>query len=45
MTVVMDAEQMNAFLQTVFVEVAGEFHVEEVSDTGVIMRLIVQDRH
>ena len=45
MRVVMDAEQMNAFLQKVFAEVAGEFHVEEVTETGVIMRLIVQDRH
>lgn len=42
---VMNAEQMNAFLAKVFLEVAGEFHVEEVSDTGVTLRLLVQDRH
>ena len=45
MTVVMDAAQMNAFLSKVFLEVAGEFYVEEVSETEVIMRLLVQDRH
>lgn len=42
---VMDADQMNAFLQRVFLEVAGEFLVEEVSETGVTLRLLVQDRH
>ena len=45
MSVVMNAAEMNAFLQKVFLEVAGEFHVEEVSETGVILRLLVQDRH
>ncbi|WP_299140898.1 PaaI family thioesterase [uncultured Tateyamaria sp.] len=45
MGVVMTATEMNAFLQKVFLEVAGEFHVEEVSDTGVTLRLLVQDRH
>ncbi|WP_299626096.1 PaaI family thioesterase [uncultured Tateyamaria sp.] len=45
MTVVMNAAEMNAFLGKVFLEVAGEFHVEEVSDDGVTLRLLVQDRH
>ena len=45
MGVVMTAADMNAFLQKVFLEVAGEFHVEEVTDTGVVLRLLVQDRH
>ena len=45
MGVMMDAAEMNAFLGKVFLEVAGEFHVEEVSETGVILRLLVQDRH
>lgn len=45
MGVVMNAAEMNAFLQKVFLEVAGEFHVEEVSETGVVLRLLVQDRH
>ncbi len=45
MGVVMTAADMNAFLQKVFLEVAGEFHVEEVTETGVVLRLLVQDRH
>lgn len=45
MAVVMDADQMNAFLGKVFLEVAGEFHVEDVDDAGVTLRLLVQDRH
>ncbi|WP_415402729.1 PaaI family thioesterase [Tateyamaria sp. SN3-11] len=45
MGVVMNAAEMNAFLQKVFLEVAGELHVEEVSETGVVLRLLVQDRH
>ena len=45
MAVVMDADQMNAFLQKAFLKAAGEFHVEEVSETGVVLRLLVQDRH
>ncbi|MEL6449695.1 MAG: PaaI family thioesterase [Pseudomonadota bacterium] len=45
MGVVMTAAEMNAFLQKVFLEVAGEFHVEEVTETGVTLRLLVQDRH
>ncbi|WP_223427155.1 PaaI family thioesterase [Tateyamaria pelophila] len=45
MTVVMDAAQMNAFLGKVFLEVADEFRVEEVTETGVTLRLLVQNRH
>ncbi|MFL4470995.1 PaaI family thioesterase [Tateyamaria armeniaca] len=45
MGLMMDAAEMNAFLGRVFLEVAGEFHVEEVSETGVVLRLLVQDRH
>ena len=45
MAVQMTAPEMNAFLQKVFLEVAGEFHVEEVTETGVVLRLLVQDRH
>ncbi|WP_299768316.1 PaaI family thioesterase [uncultured Tateyamaria sp.] len=45
MAVVMTAPEMNAFLQKVFLEVAGEFHVEEVTEEGVVLRLLVQDRH
>lgn len=45
MVMVMDGAQMNAFLGKEFLEVAGEFHVEDVTEAGVIMRLLVQDRH
>ena len=45
MAVIMNAAEMNAFLATVFLEVAGEFNVEEVNDAGVTLRLLVQDRH
>ena len=45
MAVQMTAPEMNAFLQKVFLEVAGEFHVEEVTEDGVVLRLLVQDRH
>ncbi len=45
MAPVMDADQMNAFLGRVFLEVAGEFHVEAVSEDTVTLRLFVQDRH
>lgn len=45
MTVVMDAAQMNAFLDKVFLEVAGEFRVEDVTEAGVTLRLLVQERH
>ncbi|WP_299612388.1 PaaI family thioesterase [uncultured Tateyamaria sp.] len=45
MAVVMTAPEMNAFLQKVFLEVAGEFHVEEVKEEGVVLRLLVHDRH
>ena len=45
MSVVMSADDMNAFLETAFLEVAGEFHVEEVSEAQVVLRLNVGQRH
>ena len=45
MAVIMNAAEMNAFLATVFLEVASDFNVEEVSEAGVTLRLLVQDRH
>ncbi|MEO0379287.1 MAG: PaaI family thioesterase [Pseudomonadota bacterium] len=45
MGAVMTADDMNAFLGRVFLEVAGEFHVEEVSADAVTLRLLVQERH
>ncbi|WP_299725527.1 PaaI family thioesterase [uncultured Tateyamaria sp.] len=45
MALMMDAAEMNAFLGKVFLEVAGEYQVEAVSEASVTMRLLVQDRH
>ena len=45
MRTVMTATEMNAFLQKVFLEVAGEFNVEEATEAGVTLRLLVQDHH
>lgn len=45
MSIVMDAAEMNVFLGKVFLEVANEFLVEEVSEERVVLRLVVQDRH
>ncbi|MEL6617458.1 MAG: PaaI family thioesterase [Pseudomonadota bacterium] len=45
MTLVMTADDLNGFLETAFLEVAGEFHVEEVAQERCILRLRVQDRH
>ncbi|MEL6806355.1 MAG: PaaI family thioesterase [Pseudomonadota bacterium] len=45
MGLMMDAAEMNAFLGRVFLEVAGEFHVEEVTEDTVTLRLLVQERH
>jgi len=45
MGLMMNAAEMNDFLGRVFLEVAGEFHVEEVTEDTVTLRLMVQDRH
>lgn len=45
MGLMMDVEEMNAFLGRVFLEVAGDFNVEDASDGGVILRLLVQSHH
>lgn len=45
MAIVMDTAQLNAFLHQQFVEVVGEYKVEDASETGVTMRLMVQDKH
>ena len=44
MSLVMTAEDLNRFLETAFLEVAGEFHVEEVSDAQVVLRRNVSER-
>ncbi|MEO0668158.1 MAG: PaaI family thioesterase [Pseudomonadota bacterium] len=45
MSLVMTADDLNRFLETAFLEVADEFHVEEVSDAQVVLRLNVSERH
>lgn len=45
MTLVMTAEDLNEFLDTVFAEVRGEFKVEEVGEERCVLRLRVQDKH
>mgnify|MGYP001036338073 CR=1 FL=1 len=45
MAVVMNAEQLNEFLNSVFEEVADDFHVDHVSDGEVTMRLLTSDKH
>lgn len=45
MSRVMTAADLNRFLETVFLEVAGEFHVEESQAAQVVVRLNVSARH
>lgn len=45
MAVAMNAEQLNEFLNSVFEEVADDFHVDHVSDGEVTMRLLTSDKH
>ncbi|MCX7559905.1 PaaI family thioesterase [Sulfitobacter sp. F26204] len=45
MAVVMSAEQLNTFLVEVFEQVADDFHVDEVSEGRVVMRLLTSDKH
>jgi uncharacterized protein (TIGR00369 family) len=41
----MTAEELNAFLPRAFQQVAEEFHVEALSETGLTVRLRVSDKH
>lgn len=45
MAIKMDKDALEAFLETHFLQVAGEFTVEAVSDMQITVRLNVQDRH
>lgn len=45
MTLAMDQEQVMAFLDEVFPQVRGEFAIDSLDDTGIVMRLKVDDRH
>ena len=45
MSMLMDADALNAFLETAFLQVKGEFEVEDVTEETIRMRLFVGDRH
>ena len=45
MSLLMDADALNAFLETAFLQVKGEFKVEEVTEEAIRMRLLVGERH
>lgn len=45
MPVVMNADQLNAFLETVFEQVADDFHVDHVAEGKVTMRLLTSAKH
>lgn len=45
MQVVMDVAALQAFLAEAFPQVKGDFAVEEVTDDGVTVRLLANDRH
>ncbi|MGC1505710.1 MAG: PaaI family thioesterase [Sulfitobacter sp.] len=45
MAAVMTAQQLNDFLGQVFEQVADDFHVDEVTDDSVTMRLMTSEKH
>lgn len=45
MTVVMDADALNAFLGREFPQMNGSYRVERVDDAGLVARLMVNDGH
>ena len=45
MALMMDETALNAFLDSEFLQVKGEFLVEEVTADAIRMRLLVGDRH
>ena len=45
MATVMTAHQLNDFLDQVFEQVADDFHVDEVTDDSVTMRLLTSEKH
>lgn len=45
MALMMDETALNAFLDSEFLQVKGEFLVEEVTADSIRMRLLVGDRH
>lgn len=45
MTIVMDAAALNAFLESDFPQVAGQYVIDDVTPGGVLARLRVRDGH
>lgn len=45
MTIVMDAAALNAFLESDFPQVAGQYVIDDVTPDGVLARLRVGDGH
>ncbi|MGZ3215804.1 PaaI family thioesterase [Paracoccus sp. T5] len=45
MTVMMDAEALNAFLARDFPQVAGSYRVEQVEETRLVARLVTEEEH
>jgi len=45
MTAMMTAQELTDFMREVFQQVADDFGVDAVTDTGVVMRLHTGDRH
>ena len=45
MALKMDADALNAFLYEAFAQVADEFHVEDVEEGAITLRLKVSDKH
>ncbi|MEM8824737.1 MAG: PaaI family thioesterase [Pseudomonadota bacterium] len=41
----MDAAALQAFLETDFIEVSRDFHIDRVDETGISVRLQVSDKH
>ena len=45
MTIKMDAASLNAFMAVEFPQVHGDFNVEAVTEDGVVVRLIITEKH
>ena len=45
MAVVMNADELNAFMREVFHQVADDFHVDQVGEGEVTIRLLTAERH
>lgn len=45
MAVVMNADELNAFMRKVFHQVADDFHVDHAGEDEITMRLLTAERH